>query len=103
MSKPLLVSLPHRLGKEEAKRRLKAGFGSAQSNFGGLFTVQDETWTGDQLSFRLSALGQAAAGTVDVAEDHVKIEVTLPWLLAKFAEQAQAMIQKQGQLMLEQK
>jgi hypothetical protein len=103
MSKPLLVSLPHRLGKEEAKRRLQAGFGNAQSNFGNFFTVQDETWNGDQLTFRLSALGQAAAGTVDVAEDHVKIEVTLPWLLAKFAEKAQSMIQKQGQLMLEKK
>jgi hypothetical protein len=103
MSKPLIVSLPHRLGKDEAKRRLQAGFGSAQTNFGSFFTIQDETWTADQLSFRLSALGQAAAGTVDVADDHVKIEVTLPWLLAKFAEKAQAMIQKQGQLMLEKK
>jgi hypothetical protein len=103
MSKPLVVSLPHRLGKDEAKRRLQAGFGSARTNFAGFFTVQDETWTGDQLNFHLSALGQAAAGTVDVAEDHVKIEVTLPWLLAKFAEKAQSMIQKQGQLMLEKK
>jgi len=103
MSKPLVVSLPHRLGKDEAKRRLQAGFGSARTNFAGFFTVQDETWSGDQLSFHLSALGQAAAGTVDVAEDHVKIEVTLPWLLAKFAEKAQSMIQKQGQLMLEKK
>jgi hypothetical protein len=103
MSKPLVVSLPHRLGKDEAKRRLQAGFGSARTNFAGFFTVQDETWSGDQLNFHLSALGQAAAGTVDVAEDHVKIEVTLPWLLAKFAEKAQSMIQKQGQLMLEKK
>jgi hypothetical protein len=103
MSKPLVVSIPHRLGKDEAIRRLKSGFGNAQSNFGNFFTVQDETWTGDQLSFRLSALGQAAAGTVAVADDHVDIEVQLPWLLAKFAEKAQAMIQKQGQLMLEKK
>ena len=103
MSKPLVVSLPHRLGKDEAKRRLQAGFGNARTNFAGFFTIQDETWAGDQLSFHLSALGQAAAGTVDVAEDHVKIEVTLPWLLAKFAEKAQSMIQKQGQLMLEKK
>jgi hypothetical protein len=103
MSKPLVVSIPHRLGKDEAIRRLKSGFGNAQSNFGNFFTVQDETWTGDQLSFRLSALGQAAAGTVAVADDHVDIEVQLPWLLAKFAEKAQVMIQKQGQLMLEKK
>ena len=30
MSKPLIVSIPHRLGKEEALRRLKAGLGECQ-------------------------------------------------------------------------
>jgi hypothetical protein len=39
MSKPLVVSILHRLGKEEALRRLKAGLGSAGANFGHLFTI----------------------------------------------------------------
>jgi len=103
MSKPIIVSIPHRLGKDEAIRRLKSGLGQMRTNYGHLLAVQEETWSGDRLLFQVSALGQAAAGTVDVAEDHVKIEVTLPWLLAKFAEKAQSMIQKQGQLMLEKK
>ena len=50
-----------------------------------------------------SAPGQAASGIIDVAEDHVRLEVTLPWLLAKLAEKIQPMIRKEGTLMLEKK
>jgi len=103
MSKPLVVSIPHHLGKEEAARRLKTGLGSARSNFGHLFAVQEETWTGDHLQFRLTALGQAVSGGIDVADDYVRLEVTLPWLLAKIAETIQPLICKEGTLMLEKK
>ena len=51
-------------------------------------------------SFRVRALGQVAAGHVDVEDSHVRLEVTLPWLLQRFAEVAQAAIQKSGQLLL---
>jgi Putative polyhydroxyalkanoic acid system protein (PHA_gran_rgn) len=103
MSKPLVVSIPHHLGKEEAARRLNAGIGSAKSRLGHLFTVQDETWTGDHLQFRLTALGQAVSGGIDVADDHVRLEVVLPWLLAMIAEKIQPLIRKEGTLMLEKK
>lgn len=53
--------------------------------------------------FRVRALGQAASGHVDVAEDHVRVEVTLPWLLQRFAEAAQAAIRSRGQLLLTKK
>jgi hypothetical protein len=52
------------------------------------------------MAFRIRALGQIASGQVDVADDHVKVEVVLPWLLQRFAEMAQAAIQKRGQLLL---
>jgi hypothetical protein len=42
MSKPLVVSIPHRLGKDEALRRLKNGLGSASANFGHVFKIQEE-------------------------------------------------------------
>lgn len=103
MSKPLVVSIPHRLGKAEAVRRLKSGLGSVQTNFGHLFTVQEETWTGEHLQFRVSALGQVASGSIDVADDYVQLEVALPWLLAKVAETLQPLIRKEGALMLEKK
>jgi len=71
MSKPLVVSIPHRLGKAEAVRRLKAGLATAQSDFKHVFTVQEETWVGDNLTFRLTLLRQPASGVIYVREDHV--------------------------------
>ncbi|MHC2373996.1 hypothetical protein ACVIQT_008644 [Bradyrhizobium diazoefficiens] len=52
------------------------------------------------MTFRIRALGQIATGQVDVADDQVKVQVVLPWLLQRFAEMAQATIRKRGQLLL---
>jgi hypothetical protein len=101
MSKPLVVSIPHRLGKEEAVRRLKSGMGNVRSHYSHLMSVQEETWDGDQLRFHVTALGQAAGGVIDVFADHVRLEVTLPWLLHKIAERIAPTIRKEGTLMLE--
>ena len=103
MSKPLVVSIPHRLGKAEAVRRLKAGLSSVQSDFKHVFTVQEETWVGDNLTFRISALGQTASGVIEVHEDHVQMQLQLPWLLHQIAVKAQGLIRKRGQLLLEKK
>ena len=50
--------------------------------------------------FRVSAFGQVAAGHLDVADDHVRLEVMLPWLLQRFAEVAQVAIRNRGKLLL---
>jgi hypothetical protein len=99
MSKPLVVSIPHSLGREEASRRLKAGLTRAASNLP-VLKVDEETWEGDRMIFRVRALGQAAAGHLDVADDHVRLEVTLPWLLQRFAEVARTAIRNRGNLLL---
>jgi Putative polyhydroxyalkanoic acid system protein (PHA_gran_rgn) len=101
MSKPLVVSIPHQLGKEEAVRRLKSGFGRARSTFSDKLAVIDENWSGDHLDFRAGILGQTTTGTIDVAEDQVRIEVQLPWLLAVLADKVRPFIERQGHLMLE--
>ncbi len=103
MSKPLVVSIPHRLGKAEAHRRLKGGLSSVGTNFSHLLSIQQQTWTGDQLQFRVSALGQVASGSIEVAEDYVRLEVFLPWLLATLAETLQPLIRREGTRMLEKK
>jgi putative polyhydroxyalkanoic acid system protein len=99
MSAPLVVSIPHRLGREEAARRLKSGLGRAAASIP-VMQVEEERWEGDRMNFRIRALGQVATGTVDVAEEAVRVEVMLPWLLQRFAEMAQAAIRKRGQLLL---
>lgn len=99
MSAPLVVSIPHRLGREEAVRRLKAGLGRAAASIP-VMQVEEERWSGDSMNFRIRALGQVATGQVDVADDQVRVEVVLPWLLQRFAEMARATIRKRGQLLL---
>ena len=103
MSEPLVVVIPHRLGKDEALRRLKDGLGRAKTEFAWLIALEQEIWTGDRLTFRAAALGQRAFGTLDIYEQAVRIEVTLPWLLARFAHAVQRVIGAKGQLMLEKK
>jgi hypothetical protein len=99
MSAPLVVSLPHQLSREEATRRLKGGLTRAAAGFP-VLKVDEERWEGDRMFFRVRALGQVASGQIDVADDHVRLEVTLPWLLQRFAEGAQAAIRKRGHLLL---
>jgi hypothetical protein len=103
MSEPLVVIIPHRLGKDEAARRIKDGFGRAKSEFAHLIRIENDTWEGDRLSFAASALGQHAHGFIDVYEAAVRLEVTLPWLLARFAHAVQRVVGQRGTLMLEKK
>jgi hypothetical protein len=103
MPNPLVVSIPHRLGKAEAVRRLKSGLGTVRSNFSHILSVEAETWTEEHLQFQVSSLGQRAHGTIDVAEDHVRLEVHLPWALGLLASAIQPAIRKEGTLMLEKK
>lgn len=102
MSAPLVVSIPHRLGREEATRRLKGGLSRAAASIP-VLVVDEERWDGDRMDFRVRALGQAASGHIDVADDHVRLEVMLPWLLQRFAQAAQAVIRDRGTLLLTKK
>jgi len=98
---PIVLTLPHHLGKAEALRRLKAGFQHTEAQSAGSFVAFQNKWSGDHLDFRASILGQTTTGTVDVAEDHVRLEFKLPWLLSLLANRAKGLVQKQAKLMLE--
>ena len=102
MTKPVLVTIPHSLGREEAIRRLKSGLGSASANLP-VLKIDEETWTDNRLAFRFTTLGQTAEGTADVEDDSVRIEVLLPWFLQKVAEVVQSTIKSRAQILLEKK
>ncbi|OYY12871.1 MAG: polyhydroxyalkanoic acid synthase [Rhizobiales bacterium 17-65-6] len=103
MPQPLTVSIPHKLGKDEATRRLQTGLSSARAKFADKLSVAEETWTGNHLDFRVAVMGQEAMGMLDVADDAVHLQVTLPWFLQMMAEKAKALIDRQGRILLEKK
>jgi hypothetical protein len=102
MSKPLIVLIPHSLGKAEALRRLRSGMARATANIP-LLKFEDQIWAGDRMTFRARALGQVASGTVDVGESDVRLEVVLPWVLQRFAEVVQSTLEERTKLLLERK
>src|ERR1700738_4515973 len=99
MPAPLVVSIPHRLGREEAARRLKGGLTRAAASVP-MLNVDEERWKAGSMFLRARAAGQAGSGHIDVEDDHVRVEVMLPWLLQRFAEAARAAIQNRGNLLL---
>lgn len=84
-------------------RRLRGGLGQLRGTLGSAVQPIQETWTGDHLDFQWRVLGQTASGGLDVADDYVRVEIELPWLLARLAGTAKNLLQKKGQLLLEKK
>ena len=103
VSDTVTVTIGHRLGKVEAIRRLKEGFARSDGHLGPVIVMEQQTWEGDTLRFRMRALGQTAAGSIEVLDDTLRIEVSLPWLLAKAAKQLLSILRREATLLLEKK
>ena len=103
MSDPVTVIVSHRVGKVEAIRRLKEGFGHMKDSLGAMIAIEQQTWEGDTLRFHMRALGQTAAGTVQVLDDALRIDVSLPWLLARAANGLLLTLRKEATQLLEKK
>ena len=103
MSDTVTVVVGHRLGKVEAVRRLKEGFARSNGQLGSMIEMEQETWQGDTLRFRMRALGQTAAASIEVLDDALRIEVSLPWLLAQAAKRLLPILRKEATLLLEEK
>ena len=101
MSETVTAIIGHRLGKAEAIRRLKDGFTRTNGHLGQMIAIEQDTWEGDTLRFRMRALSQTAAASIEVLEDALRIEVALPWLLAKAAKRLLPTLRKEATLLLE--
>jgi putative polyhydroxyalkanoic acid system protein len=65
--------------------------------------VDEQTWSGDRMTFHARALGQVAAGTIDVGENDVRLELTLPWVLQRFGHLVQDAFTERTRRLLEKK
>ena len=103
MSDTVTVIIGHRLGKGEAVRRIKEGLARTNVNLGPMIAIEQHSWEANTLRFRLRALGQTAAASIEVLEDALRIEVSLPWLLAKAAKRLLPVLRKEATRLLEKK
>ncbi len=97
---PVIVDIPHKLGKEGARARLASGIGRIGGMIPGGGAVQ-ERWEGDSLHFTVTAMGQRVASRIDLHDTHVHAEVDLPPLLALFAGRIRETLLKEAPRLLE--
>ncbi len=99
---PIQVDLPHRLGAEEAQRRIEGGIGSLKDHVPGTTEVRS-AWTGDRLALQIQALGQEVNAGIDVREAFVRVELLLPPALAFFGKPIELALRRGGGALLEDK
>jgi len=100
MSQPIEVDLPHKLGKDEARRRIANNVHKLQDHIPGGAQVQSG-WSGDQLNLEIAAMGQQVTAAIDVLDNVVKLRVLLPGMLGMFSGLIQSTLQKKGSVLLE--
>ena len=103
MSKPITVTVPHQLGRVEARKRIDEGFADLSRHLGGSAGALDKRWEGDRLDFSLTSFGQSITGHVAVGEAVVTVEVVLPGFLAMIAQRVRGTLRKEGQMLLTKK
>jgi hypothetical protein len=103
MATPITVTLPHQLGRAEARRRIEGGFAKITHALPGGAGHCSERWDGDRLVFSARAMGQTVSGVIDVGDSMVTMEIQLPGVLGLIASGLKGRLQKAGQLLLTKK
>ena len=95
MAQPIDVDLPHKLGKEEAKRRIAGNIHKLGDQIPGGGNVSSR-WEGDTLKLSVAAMGDAINADLTVYETKVHCHFELPGLLGMFAQPIAAMLKSKG-------
>jgi hypothetical protein len=102
MTKPILIDLPHNLGAEEAKSRMRGGIGKLEDHLPGRAEVES-SWSGDRMNLKVRAMGQEVSGHIDVEDRKVRLELMLPPFLAMLGSHIEGLLRKGGTDLLEDK
>ena len=100
MERPVDVELPHRLGRDEARRRIANNIHRLHDHIPGGAAQVNSNWSGDQLNLDITAMGQKVAALIDVEETKVRCRVMLPGMLGFFSGAIEAALNKKGKDLL---
>ncbi|MDE2437282.1 MAG: polyhydroxyalkanoic acid system family protein [Sphingomonadales bacterium] len=95
------VPIPHSLGKDEARRRLKARTGEIAGFIpGGMADVQSSWPNDDTMNLAVTAMGKTVAGTVELEEGQVVFSLDLPPGLAFVEPMIRGALEQKGRKLL---
>ena len=95
------VPIPHSLGKDEARRRLKARSGDLAGMMPGGMADVAVTWPDeDRMALAVSAMGSSVNAAVEIGETNCTVVVDLPMALKFFEPLIRSAVEKNGQKLL---
>ncbi|WP_026607367.1 polyhydroxyalkanoic acid system family protein [Methylocapsa acidiphila] len=97
MSKSIVVTVPHDLGLEKAKKRVSERIELLRRDYIDKLAYSEVAWTGDKADVRVVAFGQTVTAQLDVKPDSLRIEVQLPWVFALLADKIQGTLKSNAQ------
>jgi len=100
-TEPITITISHRLGREEAKRRIDQGLASIRGEIAPYVKSLDYAWDGYRLDFRVVAMMQTITGRIEAYDDSIKVELGLPRLLHLLARTIKGRIENRAGALLE--
>lgn len=96
------VHLPHDLGKEEVRKRMRERSHEIAGYFPAGMAKIDTNWPDeDQMDLIVTAVGQRIKGAVEVYDDEVVIEMDLPPMLSFLRGTLERSVKTEGAKLLE--
>ncbi len=92
MSNSIVITVPHRLGAEEAKRRIADRLELLRRDYIDRLAYSEANWSGDTANLRVVAFGQTATAQLYVMNDALRVEVQLPWILSALTGRIQGVL-----------
>jgi hypothetical protein len=92
-----IINVPHTLGREEARRRLRTRVGELPSHIpGGLANVRS-SWPGENtMALEVAAMGQQVSCMLDVQDRSIRVSLVLPPMLSFLSGAIAAAVRDRG-------
>ncbi len=96
------VSIPHDLGREEVRRRMRERINNLGASLPGLPADVEPSWQGDdRVNLNIQVMGQSIDGFIEIEDHQVWVDVTLPMMLAMMEPMIQNAVREQGTALLQ--
>ena len=94
------IAIPHSIGKDEARRRIRERSGEIANLVPGFASVST-AWKGeDRMNLTVGAMGQEMTGAIEVGESEVAFTVELPAALSFVEPMIRGQIEAKGRKLL---
>ena len=94
MPHKIVVTINHQLDAELVRRRVEARLDQLRQDYVEKIARCDISWSGNVANIQASALGYSVLTQIFLTEKQVRIEASLPWMLASLSGKIENLIMK---------